>query len=537
MSSNRPSNIRKVRVYLDFDGTLTGMAGQDSLNAFKDYIKEQNLDPEKIPVAAYTNFLNSQSGKASQLIPGGALFLHWLLSNPHAFEPVIVSRKQRELIQMTLEHAEIHGDIEIISNNSEPNKLKLIDTYELTHPVSGSRLVIDDDARECEKINTALSAQKAAQKATAQQSPLLGPSALPQTAQPETELINPRCGELNPAEVKLKIREMSLKLNPGIQFNETGSMVNPEHRRIGGERSGAIDIKKSKLTLQEFLDLQSAVDETTLKNRINTKNNNSDMLPLIEALMDGNAELALWLIKNGADIPLADSSGFNCLALAIRIREKEHLDENPELLILTLLEKRARIENEQTSNSLDNITNMEYREKIKLELGNYSRDFLDLNNLNIPFSKVITEFKDPQNSNTKDLLMRLISNPMDHSWVKEILDKLKSKEGRNELVQLKKNIIETMKIYGREEWVKELEYQRPEKASRMTFNFFSAAKNNKDIAIKKDCALYYILNQGTSNANSKQHGDEQAPTKHMKELIKLLDAQSKQNQESPRPPI
>lgn len=150
----------KLRVYCDFDGTLTGVAGETAFEDFSSYYAISSIDPfdEKYRKACYESFLNDPVNLNFQIQENAKSFLSKALSNPR-IELVIVSKSHREFIEAALEQSGINpNQIIIIDRNqtvdSAGSVISATINHEQTYPSAGPVMFIGNDVSDVEFMNS-----------------------------------------------------------------------------------------------------------------------------------------------------------------------------------------------------------------------------------------------------------------------------------------------------------------------------------------------------------------------------------------------
>lgn len=145
----------KTRVYCDFDGTLTGLGGENTFKAFR---KKYNQSAEEATTDQIKEFLNDPDNEACRVLDTAKTFLAKLAINPN-IELVIVSKNKETWIRTALAEAgvsqEIVQSIPIIDRSSVRHfngKQKAVAAYEENHPTTGPVFAIDDTPSDCKAM-------------------------------------------------------------------------------------------------------------------------------------------------------------------------------------------------------------------------------------------------------------------------------------------------------------------------------------------------------------------------------------------------
>lgn len=154
MNSRDVIPAQPLRIYCDFDGTLTKFSGSTTWRVYQQHAREQpHLYPFGVHVIAnadtrghcYTIFL--QNNKDYQILPEAQPFIKNMLAN-RSVEFVIVSRSYKQMIGAALELSGIDSSqVTILDVNHlgfEKSKFRSVSDYEESHPSKGPLLFIDD---------------------------------------------------------------------------------------------------------------------------------------------------------------------------------------------------------------------------------------------------------------------------------------------------------------------------------------------------------------------------------------------------------
>lgn len=164
MNVRQVTFAQKLRIYCDYDGTLTRFSGSQT---WKVYQADARDNPGAYPAdvhvirdeatrgTCYATFL--QRHEAYQLLPDAQQFIQTMLDNPMV-EFVIVSRSYKEMIGAALELAGIDGSrVTILDINNlgfEQSKSRSVSDHEIVYPSKGPLLFIDDTAGDALKMKS-----------------------------------------------------------------------------------------------------------------------------------------------------------------------------------------------------------------------------------------------------------------------------------------------------------------------------------------------------------------------------------------------
>jgi ankyrin repeat protein/2-polyprenyl-6-methoxyphenol hydroxylase-like FAD-dependent oxidoreductase len=154
-----------LNIFADFDGTLTGVGGQNTWEAYQDYYKEKNgIDPfdASIRQKNYATFLKDQANQAFCIQKEAQTFIKESLKNP-LVNLVIVSRSHREFIEAALELADIDPKrVTILDRSTLENtssKETAVRNYNKNHSTRGRLLFIDDSKDDGKAMASAFEVQ------------------------------------------------------------------------------------------------------------------------------------------------------------------------------------------------------------------------------------------------------------------------------------------------------------------------------------------------------------------------------------------
>lgn len=156
---------QKLRIYCDFDGTLTRFSGSQTWSAYQAHARKNrdSYPPHQHVIgdaenrgACYDFFL--RANQEYQLLSGAKAFILNMLDHPMV-EFVIVSRSYKAMIQAALNIGGIDSSrvmvLDIDDAGFEKKKWRAIANYEKLNPSQGPLLFIDDTKADAEDMKSA----------------------------------------------------------------------------------------------------------------------------------------------------------------------------------------------------------------------------------------------------------------------------------------------------------------------------------------------------------------------------------------------